>query len=308
MLSSQHLELAFPTWLAFALVSPAFWGIVHVLDSYCVDEVFDRPWVGTITSGIAMLIALPFLSVGLVFSETSPMSAGSVWLCVLSGFVFMASQITYFRALSFSESGIVAAYWNMLPLFLLIVSYVVWGERLTAAKYVGSGLLILSSISFGLLDGNIEYRWQPFWLMFTGAWLQVAYFLILKHVFAISPVYQAFLIITVSMIVAGLSPLLLTHFRSVFHANWPRIRPAISFLVAIEIANLIAVGTSQYAVNYGQPSLVSSVEAAIPAYTFVISLILYAVFRKYGEEEARHHLPLKLLLVAAMVFGVWLVS
>ena len=56
------------------------------------------------------------------------------------------------------------------------------------------------------------------------------------------------------------------------------------------------------------PSLVSAVEASIPAYTFLLSLMLFAATRKYGEEEARHRLPAKLLLVAAMVFGVWLVS
>jgi len=57
--------MEFPIWLAFALVSPAFWAIVHVLDSYCVDKVFDRPWIGVITSGATILFALPLLSIGL---------------------------------------------------------------------------------------------------------------------------------------------------------------------------------------------------------------------------------------------------
>ena len=145
-------------------------------------------------------------------------------------------------------------------------------------------------------------------MMFAGAWLQVAYFLVQKHVFAQCPVYQAFLVITLSMAVAGISPLLIPRFRRVFRGNWPRIRPALRFLFGIEVANLIAVGTSQYAVSFGTPSLVSAVEASIPAYTFLLSLVLYAATRKFGEEEARHRLPAKFLLVAAMVFGVWLVS
>ena len=105
--------------------------------------------------------------------------------------------------------------------------------------------------------------------------------------------YQAFLVITLSMAVAGISPLLMPRYRRVFRGNWPRIRPALRFLFAIEIANLIAVGTSQYAVSFGTPSLVSAVEASIPAYTFLLSLVLYAVTRKYGEEEARHRLLAK---------------
>lgn len=299
--------MEFPIWLAFALISPAFWAIVHVLDSYCVDEVFDHPWVGIITSGLTMLAALPFLAVGLVFTGVGPMSAEAVGLCILSGFVFMASQLLYFQALAITESGIVAAYWNFIPLFLPIVSYLLLGEVLSGPRYAGAAILIVSSVAFCLLDG-LESRWSSFWMMFVGAWLQVAYFLLQKRVFATCPVYQSFLVITLSMAMAGVSPLLVPRFRRVFRGNWPRILPAMRFLLGIEVANLIAVGTSQYAVSFGTPSLVSAVEASMPAYTFVLSLVLYAATRKYGEEEARHSLPVKLLLVAVMVFGVWLVS
>ncbi len=297
-----------PTWLAFALTSPFFWGITHVLDSYCVDEVFDHPWIGAITSGLCTFLALPFLAFGLFFVPTVPMTLGVVSLCVLSGFVFMAGQIAYFYALSFSESGIVAAYWNLIPLLLLVISYLFFDEHLTQYQYLGCALLILSSVGFCLLDGNAESRWQAFWLMLFGVFCMSVYFLIQKKVFAFSPVYQVFLVSSFSIASAGLIPLLSPRHFKVFRQNWERIRPAFGFLLTIEIANLIALGTSQYAVSYGYPSLVSAVEGTIPAYAFLISMILYAVFRKFGEEEAHHHLLTKLLLVGVMAFGVWLVS
>lgn len=300
--------MAFPPWLILALVSPVFWAVVHVLDSYCVDELFDRPWVGTVTSSLTMLVAFPFLACGLLVTGATPLPIDAVALCILAGFLFMGGQVLYFQALSYSESGIVAAYWNLLPLFLLVVSYLVLGERLTPAKYLGCGLLVVASVSFAVVDGNIEHRWRSFGLMAAGAWLQVGYFLILKHLFATCPVYPVFLVVTLAMIAAGLCPLAAPRCRQVFRGNWPRIRRAAWLLIGIEVANLIAVATSQYAISFGSPSLVASVEASIPAYTFLLSLVLYAVTRRYGEEEARHRLPAKLLLVAAMVFGVWLVS
>lgn len=300
--------MEFPAWLAFALISPLFWAIVHVLDSYCVDEVFARPWVGIVTGGLTMLVALPFLSIGLAFTPVAPMSASTIALCVFCGVVFMVSNLLYFQALAITESGIVAAYWNFIPLFLPVVSFLLLGEVLSGAQYAGAAILVASSVAFCLLDGNLESRWSSFWMMFAGALLQVIYFLVQKQVFAQNPVYQSFLVITLSMAISGMTPLMARRFRKVLRGNWPRIRPALKFLLVIEIANLVAIGTSQYAVSYGTPSLVSAVEASIPAYTFVLSLVLYAATRKYGEEEARQGLPAKLLLVAAMVFGVWLVS
>ena len=73
------------------------------------------------------------------------------------------------------------------------------------------------------------------------------------QVFAVCPVYRAFLAITRSMAIAGISPLLIPRYRRVFRGNWPRIRPAPRLLFAIEIANLIAVDTSQYAVSCRGP-------------------------------------------------------
>lgn len=296
------------TWLFLALISPIFWAIVHVLDSYCVDNVFDRPWMGIITSALTMLLALPFLAIGLVFTELGAVSLSSFGLCLLCGTLFMISQLMYFKALSISESGIVAAYWNFVPLLLPVASFFVLGEVLTVAHYLGAAVLIATSVIFCLLDGNLEARGKSFALMFIAAICQIGYFLLQKEAFAACPVYEAFLLITLAMILAGLAPLLKPVCRRRFRGNWPRIKPVWPFLLLIEVANLIAIGTSLYAVSFGSPSLVAAVEASIPAYTFLLSLFLFAVTRHLGEEEARHWLPLKLCLVGFMVFGVWLVS
>jgi drug/metabolite transporter (DMT)-like permease len=217
-------------------------------------------------------------------------------------------QFFYFKALAISESGIVAAYWNLLPFLLLVIGYLLLGEQLSKAKYVGSACLILASVLFCLVDTNLQYRWYSLWFMFLGSCFQAAYFLLLDRAFQCISVYPAFLIATMSMILLGLAPLLFSGRRKLFSNNWPRIWKAARFLLAIEVANLLAVATSQYAIKYGQASLVASVEATIPAYTLGISWGLYTVFRRFGEAEASHRLTTKLALTGLMIIGVWLVS
>ena len=296
----------FPTWVIFALLSPAFWAIVVVLDSHCVSQVFERPWMGGIASGLTMLAVLPLLAIGLIFTGVSPMSPQALALAALCGSVFMISQLIYFHALETTESGIVAAYWNLTPLLLPIISYLVFGEVLSGAQYAGALILVMSSVGFCLLDG-IESRWSSFAFMFVAAWLQITYFMLQKRLFEICPVYQAFLVITLCMALTGLLPLIVPGYRKVFRSNWPQVRPAVPLLLAIEVANLLALATSQYAVHYGTPTLVSAVEASLPLYTFLLSMILYAVASRFGDAAARDRLPIKLLLSGTMVLGVWLV-
>lgn len=300
--------MEFPVWLIFALISPFFWAIVHVFDSHCVDEVFDRPWIGIVTSGLTTLVMLPIFAVGLFFSPLAPVSIEAIFLSAVCGIVFMSSQALYFQALSITESGIVAAYWNFIPVILPITSFLIFGEVLTLWQYSGMAVLVICSVAFCLLDGNLESRWSSFGLMLLGALLQVTYFQVQKVLFETVPVYEAFCLIMLAMGLTGISPVVVSRSRRIFIRNWPRILPSLKFLGAIEVANLIAIGTSQLAVDYGRPSLVSAVEASIPAYTFCLSFILYALTRSLGEEEAKQNLIAKVALVGAMIGGVYLVS
>ena len=297
-----------PLWLVLALISPLFWAIVHVLDAWCVDEVFDAPWIGVVCSAMTILMVLPLVVAWAFVAGAAPLTASSCGWCVLAGAAFMLGQAFYFEALSSSESGIVAAYWNILPLLLLAVSYLFCGERLRPPQYGGALLLVIGSVSFCAVDTHVQTRQRALGLMCAAAMAQVAYFMIQQSVFATTSVAVPLVVMTASMSAAGASPLLLPRFRSRFILNWPRIRPILRYLVAIEAANMAAIVTSQYAVSFGRASLVSSVEAAIPAYTFVVSLVLFRLFGKYGEPEAFQRLPAKAALVALMVVGVWLVS
>lgn len=297
-----------PVWLVFALISPLFFGIVHVFDAYCVDEIFEQPWMGAVTSGLSMLVLCPVLALGLGFVSLTPMSVGAISWCALAGVVFMVGHIAYFQALAFSESGIVSAYWDMIPLFLLPLGYIIFDERLTTIQYVGCVVLVFASVNFCLLDGHLETRLQAFLLMIFGAICYSGYFLIQKYLFDRYPVYQTFIAITFFMGIAGLLPLMLPKNRQMFRQNRKVLSEKFGLLLGLETVNLVGVATGQYAVSYGSPSLVAAVDSTIAAYTFLISMSLYAVFGKYGEAEAKENLPRKLLLVAVMAVGVWLVS
>ena len=173
---------------------------------------------------------------------------------------------------------------------------------------VGIALLVVSSVCFCLLDTNARGRWQSFFLMLAASLIQVAALLIEKRVFDGGAFFMGFLLITVGIIVTGAAPLLIPSVRAAFIGNMATLRPAIPMIVGIEIANLIALLMSQRAISLGDPSLVAAVESSIPAYTFVLAVLLLAMTKRFGDDEARHWLPFKLALVVVMAVGVWRVS
>jgi drug/metabolite transporter (DMT)-like permease len=298
------ISLADHAWLTFALASAALWAIVHVLDSYCVERVYERPYMGTIMGGLMTLGLLPALAMGLIGSGWQPMSLEAWLIALLCGIAYMTTQWMYFIALHSCESGIVSAYWNSLSFFLPVASYLILGETLPPLVYAGIAIVASTSVGFALIDQNAQHRWRAFALMQGAVLVQVAYFLLQDRLFRTCPTYQGFIVISLFIGLVGVGPLMFKPCRSRFRSNWKVIRPALKFLVVIELANSMAVGCSQFAIANGRPSLVAAAEATMPAFTFVFSLILFWATRRFGEEEAKNRLVLKIILTAAMAFGV----
>lgn len=295
-------------WLYFALLTPLFFAIVHVLDMYCVDDIFEKPWIGVVTSALASLVIflpLPYLAPLLHWNIPA---IHIILMALTAGALIQFSQFFYFQALSNTEAGIVAAYLNIVPALIPIFSFFVFREILSTTQYIGILILVGSSVCFCLLDSNLETRWNSFLLMLTASLMQVAMFLMADYIFNFIPYLEGFYLITSGLILAGLSPLLISRCRVTLVKELKILSNGTKLFIAIELVNLAAIACSQRAISLGIPSLVAAVESTIPAYTFVLSIILYVIAPQYGDSESKKKIIRKFSLVGAMTYGVLLVS
>lgn len=295
-------------WIFFALLTPFFWAIVHVMDARCVDDIFEKPWMGTVTGAVASIVVfipLPFL---LFYADWVIPDIRIALLALVAGMLIQLSQVFYFQSLAYSESGIVAAYWNMVPIMLPFASFLILGKVFPSGKYIGIAILIVTSICMCLVDSNLEARWKSFFLMCIASALQVALFLIEDYVYAAVPFLTGFYLITTGLVLMGIIPLASPKFFSLFRRNFSVLRGSAAIFVGVEILNLCALFTSQKAVDLGDPPLVAAVESAIPAYTFLLSLLLLVFLPAFGDPMAKKRLPAKMLLVCMMAIGVYFVA
>lgn len=294
-------------WIFFALAAPFFWALVHVLDEYCVDHVLEEPWMGVVTSSLASVIVyfmIPFVLPGIDWQ-----SVQYHWLALafFVGILIQLSQFFYFTALSYSEAGIVAAYWNFVPAFLPIVGYLVFKDILTTKEYIGILVLITASTSMCLLDFHHKTRSKTLVLMLAGSFFQVVAYTLMTPIYQHVDFYLAYLVIISGLIFCGALPLLVSRIRkSIFLTFKSKGKTTIFFLI-IELANLAALGCAQMAIKLGDASLVAAVETTIPAFVFMLS-ILWIRRMKVSSEALFNNFALKMAIVGVMVLGVWLVS
>jgi uncharacterized membrane protein len=291
-------------WIYYALFSSFLWAIVHVLDEHCVDKIFSKPWLGVVTSsGISagIFLLLPLLNIPIVIPPGYLLA-----ICLVTGLIIQLSQYFYFRALDCSDSGTVSAYWNLTPIFLLAVSYWLFGYFITANNYLGIALLIIASIGLCAID-RFSNRLQTLYLMAIASGLLTLVMTIEKYIFDLTDFFGAFLSITAGMIFSGLACFSLKEVRSTLRQDLPKIQQAIPIFIAIELLNLVALYTGQLAVKLGVPVLVSAIEASTPAYAFGLSSLI-AIFQRRIDLETDRKLTLKWGFVGLMIMGVWLLG
>ncbi|MDD5055600.1 MAG: EamA family transporter [Candidatus Peribacteraceae bacterium] len=294
-------------WLLFALIAPLFWAAVHVLDEHCVDNILEKPWFGIITSSAATLVA--FLVIPLLLPFIEWQSLGTKWFlyAIVAGVLIQISQSFYFTALSYSEAGIVAAYWNFTPMVLPFASYYLLGNILSITHYIGIAVLIIASTWIYFLDYDFKTRLNTLGLMILATLGQICLYLIMTIVYKeISYLIAIYGMIT-GIILSGLSPLIVPKIRASVLTNLPKLKSNFWFFVYIEVANLIALGSAQLAIKLGDASLVAAVETTIPAFTFLLSLGFKAKM-KIEQIITIENLSQKMIVIILMVIGVWLVS
>ena len=295
-------------WIQYALFSSFLWAIVHILDEHCVDNIFSKPWLGVVTSsGISagIFLVLPFLNIPVVIPPSD-----LLLLCLVTGAIVQLSQFFYFPALYCSDSGTVAAYWNLTPIFLIVISYWLFGYLISGSNYLGIVLLIVASIGLCSID-KFSNRWDTLYLMSIAAGLQTIVVLIGKYIFDRTDFIGAFLSIAAGIIISGLSSLAIEEVRSTLLEDLPKIRQALPIFITIELINLVALYTGQIAVKLGVPVLVSAIEASTPAYAFGLSLLITTLQRRGVQPDLAENsqkLPMKLGLVGLTIVDVWLLG
>lgn len=298
-------------WFALAITAPVLYAVVHLIDEHCIDEVFADVYVATMVSAFVslaiLLLAFPAYAPMVNFAEWS-----WVWLpvcaAVLSGGLVAVSHALYFTALERSEAGIVAAYWNMIPVLVLLGSAVVFREVLVLWQYMGIVLLTAAAVSFSVLDAEKAQRKQTLFIMIAACFIQAASYLVDEYVYREMAFSQGFFLTVLGLAAVSFLPLLLRVHRVHLREELPKLRPFLGLFFLAECVYLVALLCAERAIDIGVPSLVSALETAIPGFTFLLCLALFYMAPRYVQPQALAHLPAKFGLVGVMCLGAWLIQ
>lgn len=173
------------SWLTVAIISYFLLAVVFLADKYLLTDRIPEPkiyafYVGFFGGAIALLI--PFV-------EFSVIETPYILLAFASGSLFYLALLFFYRSIKdFEISRIVPAVGALIPIFSLLLAFIISGGRETLSNFEIPAFIFLVSGGF-LINHNREKRMVPASVGYAAltSLFFASYFILAKYVYMAHP-------------------------------------------------------------------------------------------------------------------------
>lgn len=272
-------------WLLFALSAPLLWSIANVFDAalrrHFIKDDRTLMWI----TGMARL---PFVILFLMISGLNMPSVPVVIAMMLGGALWTLPFFLYYKALNKEEPSRIVLLMQVIPVFTLLIAFLMLGENLTTPQGIAFVLLMTGGI-FSALK-RLEGRWhfsQAFWWMLIASFLWALSDVIFKkYEMEFGGFMPAFSIYFLGSFLTSLTMMagkknrkaLFSHFKNLPGRAW-------AMLTASEIAGVTGSLAFAYALVLGKASLTSVLMGIQPLFVLLIGAFLKPLIKELSRED-----------------------
>jgi drug/metabolite transporter (DMT)-like permease len=291
-------------WFYLALIAPAIWAIVNLIDDNLIRGVYRHPAFGTIISGLLAL--LPLLS--LFFIDITIPSTTIIIAAVTAGFLAVCSWYFYFKSLLHDTPSVAISLWTLSPAFVPFLAYFFLGEVLTLNQYGGFALILFASLGIAAINVR-KLKFSPaLLLMFFASVLTATLSVILKYVYSQVDFWSGFILTSIGMGLGGIFFIIITKEGRNFFSDLYEKRKWLWIFVILEVLNITAVLISNLAISKGPVSLVNVVGGIQPLYVLLFALALSPFFPAHLREATSSGKMKKIAFMAVMILGLYIIN
>jgi drug/metabolite transporter (DMT)-like permease len=142
-------------WFFLALLAPVIYSVNVFLDKYLIEaripDYRGLPIFGSILAGLVIFFLI-------LSGKFELLSFQNIFLIVLTGISSIWAFALYLEALIEEEGSVVIILLQLVPVIVLVLSYLFLGESLTLKHFFGFGLLFFSSVIASLKKSRFSFK------------------------------------------------------------------------------------------------------------------------------------------------------
>jgi drug/metabolite transporter (DMT)-like permease len=278
------------SWFFLALVAPFLYALNNHIDKILLAKYFKEGGVGTLIlfSSLLSAFALPLL----FWADPMALGVSGMHKLILSvvGILNLLVLWFYLLAVKEEEASVAVVFYQLVPVFGLVLGYFVLGETITRSQLTAMAIIILgtSIISFEIdIENNFKLRRKTVALMVTASFCWALGSVIFKAVALEENVWRSLFWEHLMLTLAGICIFVFVrsyrnHFLAAVRSNSKVI---ISLNVANEFFYILGNVTFAFAYLLAPIALVLLAESFQPFFVLGIGIFLTVFFPEISTEK-----------------------
>lgn len=292
----------------FAILSPFLDSTINYLDKYLLSKFSVNPTVLAIYSGIFAFATgiIIMLLLGL-----HPASLQTILIILSSGFLSVFILVTYFKALNYDEASRVASLFQIVPVFVIILSFIFLKEALALKQYIGSAFIIIAGFLFAVrkLESGLFHVNKAFWYMMLSCFIVAASTVLFKLGADDIGFWQA---VPYEGLGNGIAAVLIAftgnNYRLLLKAEKRTPRRVFLYLLLSELIYRVSRYSFYFALVLLPASIVSLLQGFQSVFLIIEAIILSLWFPHIIREViTKKTVGVKLIAVLAVFIGLYLI-
>lgn len=258
-------------WLFFAIISALVWSVTGIMDKYLVDKKVKNPLIITVFVRISYIIPVILILPFVAFSLPRPDFI--VWIffaAVLSNF----GAILFYKSISIEEISKAMPLFQLIPVFILFMSFLFLGELLRLFDYAGFLAIVIGGLVISAKDMRKLFRVQKIFLWVVLSSLMFAGFYVTMKYVSANVDYWSSLLVLWSFQAAMISSLLLS--KNIWKETsscFRNLSPSLKMLILIDsLFAMMAFVFNYLAINLGPVTLVEAAGNVELIFIFLLAL------------------------------------
>jgi len=254
-------------WITLAIAETMLWAASNLVDERLVRrEHRSTLHLVTVTALFGAAPALVLAFTGTLHGLT----ATTVGLGALAGVVSLAVYYPYLRALEFVHPATALLLWNIAPVLVAVLAFLMLNERLAVSGYAAIGLLTASA-SVATITGTPRGRagFEPVVWMALASVLTALEAVLEKALFERTSTEAGIALMSAASGIVGMALLAVQPSMRRF---WREGRLA-ALVASNEVLNLAASVVTSIAISQGPVSLVKAIEGTQPLFVLALAKV-----------------------------------
>jgi drug/metabolite transporter (DMT)-like permease len=300
------------TWFFIALIGPFLYALTNHIDKILLEKYFKEGGVGTLVlfSSLLSVLSLPFL---FWFDQTVfDISGANIFALATVGFLNLLVLWLYFLALSDEEASITVVFYQLVPVFALVLGFFILDEVLTTINVIAMAIIILgtSIVSFEIdQDNKFKLRRKTIVYMVSASFFWALESVIFKFVALEENVIRSLFWENLMLVLMGI---VIFVFVKSYRSNFiMALKSNSKAILSLNVGNetLFMLGNIAFAFAYllAPIALILLTQSYQPIFVFAIGIFLTIFFPKVSVEKIQaKHLWQKFFAICITGIGTYM--